>query len=95
MTSSEQHKILRELRNTRNEAARHLKRIEKQQSEQPIFIPQVAYAVGVDLADYIERMNERIDLMEQQFTSGDSQYYLQSAFEFLYDIAIKENEIPF
>jgi hypothetical protein len=56
-------------------------------------LPAVAQVIIIELADYIERENGRIDLLEEQFTSGEPQRYMQRAFSFLHEVAINENEI--
>lgn len=95
MDAKSEHKELRELRNLRNEAALHLERAQKQMDGMEWFLPSLSQGVVIELADYIERLNERIEEKEQKFTHGNPQQYVQAAFEFLVDCAIRDGEIPF
>lgn len=87
-------RVIAALRRDRNEAAQHLEWMEIQQQSGGQFIPAVAHAIVIELADFIERTNERIEKLEDEFHPDDSRCYIQSAFAFLCEVTIREYELP-
>lgn len=95
MSASEERVKLNSARASRNEAARYLQRMTKERDEMRSVLPAIEQAVILEVADFVERQNELIDELEELLSSGSPERYLQSAFSFLYECAINENEIPF
>ncbi len=95
MISVERSKLLRDLRIKRSEAHRHMLQTIKQQEQVETFLPAISQSVIIELADYIERTDQRIDELDDEFDQGDIRRYVQAAFSFLHGCAIDDSEIPF
>jgi hypothetical protein len=86
---------VRKLKFQRDELALMMKGVEDQQmSEQP-FIHAIASQICIELCRLIEGINDDIEVIEEQYYTGDETDMIQKAFAFLYGRAIGEDEIPF
>ncbi len=95
MDATKRHSILLKLRTQRDEAAEHLRRTQRQQREMETFLPAISQAVIMELSDFIERLNVRVEVQEEALIFTDHQNYIQEAFSFLHECVIDEQEIPF
>lgn len=88
----ERFETVSQLRNVRDVAMEHIRRIEKTQKSNEPWLPGVANVVSISLEMFIDECNERLDRMKVERLDLPYKSVVQMAFEFLYEHTSDEKE---
>lgn len=84
-----------ELLSKREQAVIHLERLRETMQSNQQWLPAIAQAVQLELINFIELCNERLELIEDRQSPVKYEEVVQLAFDFLFACTIAEDEIPF